>query len=111
MSIGIPPYFLRFLARDVAGSFLFPEKSVFVSRMFTRLQHLFCLTVIFGACSSFAAPQVETSRLERTNLLAFHNSKGEVVQGKTISDWKKRRAEILAGAQEIMGPLPGKSKR
>jgi hypothetical protein len=30
---------------------------------------------------------------------------------KTIADWQKRRAMVLAGMQQIMGPLPGAAKR
>ncbi len=53
----------------------------------------------------------ETSpRLSRTNLLEFHRD-GKVVQGSSIRDWKKRRAEIVESMQRIMGPLPGKQKR
>jgi hypothetical protein len=49
-------------------------------------------------------------RLERTNLLAYHNHKGEVVPVKSKSDWNKRRMEVLQAMQEVMGPLPGKEK-
>jgi len=52
-----------------------------------------------------------TQRLDRTNLLIFHNTKGEIVPVKSKADWLKRRAEILAGMQQVMGPLPGKEKR
>jgi dienelactone hydrolase len=41
----------------------------------------------------------------------FHNATGAVLPVKSVSDWKKRRAEILRGMQEIMGPLPDKEKR
>jgi hypothetical protein len=51
------------------------------------------------------------SRLDRTNLLLFHDSHGKVVQGKTKRDWEKRRAEILRSMQEVMGTPPGKEKR
>src|SRR5581483_3934517 len=47
----------------------------------------------------------------RTNLLTYENKKGQIIPVKTKSDWQKRRAEILAGLQEVMGPLPGKNKR
>ncbi len=50
-------------------------------------------------------------RLPRTNLLVFHDKRGEVRPVKSKTDWQKRRAEILRGMQEIMGPLPGKAKR
>ena len=54
---------------------------------------------------------VPPSRLDRTNLLLFHDATGNVVQGRTKRDWEKRRAEILHAMQEVMGPLPGKAKR
>jgi dienelactone hydrolase len=50
-------------------------------------------------------------RLNRTNLLLFRNAKGQVLPVKSVTDWKKRRAEILRGMQEIMGPLPRKENR
>ncbi|MBI3850830.1 MAG: alpha/beta hydrolase [Verrucomicrobia bacterium] len=50
-------------------------------------------------------------RLERTNLLIYRNSKGEVLPVKSKADWQKRRATIVAAMQEVMGPLPDKEKR
>src|SRR5262245_4140593 len=52
-----------------------------------------------------------TSRLPRTNLLVYHNREGKTAPVKSKADWQKRRAEILKGMEEIMGPLPGKEKR
>jgi dienelactone hydrolase len=49
-------------------------------------------------------------RLDRTNLFSYHRD-GKIVQGKTKSDWNKRRGEVIAAMQEVMGPLPGKEKR
>ena len=56
-------------------------------------------------------PSQTHSRLPRTNLLVFHDRKGEVAAVRTRADWQKRRAEVLRGMEEIMGPLPGKEKR
>jgi hypothetical protein len=53
----------------------------------------------------------ETSRLPRTNLLVYHSAKGQTLPVKRVSDWLKRRAEILRGCEQVMGPLPGKEKR
>ena len=50
-------------------------------------------------------------RLDRQNLLEFRNNEGAVVPVRSVRDWQVRRAEILAGAQAVMGPLPGPSKR
>lgn len=58
-----------------------------------------------------AAEANPPTRLPRTNLLAYHNAQGEVAAGKSRSDWQKRRREILAAMQEIMGPLPGREER
>jgi len=57
------------------------------------------------------AEQTGTPRLDRTNLLEYHDAKGAVRPVKSAADWQKRRAEILKGMQEVMGPLPGKEKR
>jgi pimeloyl-ACP methyl ester carboxylesterase len=42
----------------------------------------------------------------------LYHRRGEQVRGaKSKADWLKRRREIMAGMQEIMGPLPGKEKQ
>ena len=50
-------------------------------------------------------------RLHRANLLLHHTAEGKVAPVKTLADWQQRRAEILAGMQHVMGPLPGAEKR
>lgn len=50
-------------------------------------------------------------RLDRENLLQFRTPNGSVAPVKTAADWQKRRAEVLAGMQSVMGPLPGAEKR
>jgi dienelactone hydrolase len=52
-----------------------------------------------------------SSRLPRTNLLVFHGKHGEVRPVRSKADWQKRRAEILRGMQEIVGPLPAELRR
>jgi len=73
------------------------------------------LAATFLAAISLNAVAVEAPqthpRLERTNLLIYRNSKGEVVPVRSKAAWQKRRAAVLAGMQEVMGPLPGKEKR
>ncbi len=68
----------------------------------------FCFTA-FGQTTS--ATNNSSTRLDRTRLLLFHDTEGNVVEGKTKRDWQKRRTEVLAGMQKVMGPLPGKEKR
>jgi len=57
-----------------------------------------------------AAQSSQPARLDRNNLLVYRNAHGEVAPVKTVADWQKRRAAILAAMQEVMGPLPGKGK-
>ena len=51
------------------------------------------------------------SRLPRTNLLVFYDRTGAIVAVKSKADWQQRRAEILRGMTDVMGPLPGREKR
>ena len=67
---------------------------------------LLALITLFFAFSIRAA-----ERLDRENLLQFHTAAGKVAAVKSTTDWQKRRAEILAGMQSVMGPLPGAEKR
>ena len=50
-------------------------------------------------------------RLERDNLLQYRVGSEGVAPVRTPADWQRRRAEILAGMQRVMGPLPGAAKR
>lgn len=70
---------------------------------------LFVLTLCALAWPVFAAEPV--TRLDRENLLEFRDDKGQVAPVRSLSDWHRRRAEILAGMQQVMGPLPGPEKR
>src|SRR5438045_1291046 len=73
----------------------------------TRLLLLLLTLIVFGVSrSSFAA-----ERLDRENLLTFHATPNQVSPVKSVADWQKRRAEIVAGMQTVMGPLPGAEKR
>ncbi|MBI5775620.1 MAG: alpha/beta hydrolase [Verrucomicrobia bacterium] len=60
---------------------------------------------------SVEPPAKPTARLDRNNLLLYHDASGAVKPVKAVADWQKRRAEILRGMQEVMGPLPGAEKR
>jgi len=52
-----------------------------------------------------------TGRLPREKLLLFRDANQGIKPVKSIADWEKRRAEIVAGAESIMGRLPGAEKR
>jgi hypothetical protein len=52
-----------------------------------------------------------TPRLPRDNLLVYRGEGQEPRPVRTIEDWTRRRAEVLAGMQAVMGRLPGEEKR
>jgi len=52
-----------------------------------------------------------SGRLERDKLLVFRDAQGRVGKVQSLADWQLRRAEILDGMQQIMGALPGPSRR
>jgi len=51
------------------------------------------------------------SRLKAEDLLLAPDPTGQVSRALTVQEWQLRRAEILAGMQKVMGPLPGTAKR
>lgn len=67
--------------------------------------------LLLQATSFVRAADNSPPRLSRTNLLSYRNAAGDVVPIKSAADWPKRRAAILAGMQQVMGPLPGSEKR
>lgn len=71
------------------------------------------VSTVFAAVSLIlaAAPTTHAERLDRNNLLAFRNERQEIAPVRSIADWQRRRAEIIAGMQEVMGPFPGATKR
>ncbi len=63
-------------------------------------------------CVGLVLPAAEPGpkRLDRENLLIYRDAAGRVRPVKSIADWQKRRAMILAGMQQVMGRLPGADK-
>jgi hypothetical protein len=51
------------------------------------------------------------SRLPRDNLLIYRGKDNNPWAVTSTKDWQQRRSEILAGAQQVMGRLPGREKR
>jgi dienelactone hydrolase len=50
-------------------------------------------------------------RLPRDNLLLYRGDDGEPKAVQSVADWSRRRAEIVAGMEAVMGHLPGPEKR
>ena len=65
----------------------------------------------FFLAAGIAVASDAAERLPRENLLAYRGSGGKIEQGSTVADWQKRRRQVLAGMQSVMGRLPGKEKR
>ena len=63
------------------------------------------LTTLPGVVSADAPKYPDHKRL-----LYYLDADGREQPVKTAEDWAKRRAHILAGMQEVMGPLPDRSK-
>ena len=71
-----------------------------------------CMALFSIAKTLYGAEVIDPpSRLPRTNILVYHNRKADVVRVRSKADWLKRRAEIVAAMQAIMGPLPAVEKR
>jgi dienelactone hydrolase len=56
-------------------------------------------------------PAADAPRLDRDDLKLYRDAMGATQRVETLEHWQKRRAEILRGAQAIMGPLHGAEKR
>ncbi|HWQ92647.1 MAG TPA: alpha/beta hydrolase [Clostridia bacterium] len=74
------------------------------------LRWITLVSLALGAPVS-AAPSQTPNRLPREDLLLYHARHGEVMRAKTKAGWLKRREEVLAGMQQVMGPLPGIDRR
>jgi dienelactone hydrolase len=61
------------------------------------------------ACSAVLSHAQD--RLDRENLLLYHDQHGSIQRATNTRHWLLRRAEILKGMQSIMGPLPGADKQ
>jgi dienelactone hydrolase len=76
----------------------------------TSLRRLFLLAATLAAWDPARAAD-PASRLDRRNLLECRDDSGAIVPVRTPADWRRRRAEIVAGMEAVMGPLPGPERR
>lgn len=70
-----------------------------------------CIGLALGllcACLLRADPPVYP---DRSKLIVWRDEQGKVYPVLTPADWEKRRAHILAGMQQAMGPLPDTSRK
>lgn len=72
----------------------------------------FAATILAASTLSQAAHSAAPApRLPRGNLLVYRGQNDETMPVRGTSDWLKRRAEIVAGMESVMGRLPGDEKR
>lgn len=57
------------------------------------------------------AAAIAGPRLDRERLLTYRDAAGGEAEVRSTADWQRRRAEIVAGMEAVMGPLPGAGKR
>ena len=69
---------------------------------------LIAAAVAFGCARALAEEPV---RLDRNVLLQFRDTRGQVQPVNTPADWQQRRAEIVRGMVQVMGPFPREERR
>jgi hypothetical protein len=85
---------------------------MFISRPRSRRAFLTQAAALVAATTGAAASGRQSSapravrRLDRLDLLRYHDADGRVGAVTTPAQWQQRRAEILEGMQAVMGPLP-----
>src|SRR5262249_8937000 len=67
---------------------------------------LFALLITSATFAQNDKSTAPPSYASHTDLSYYVAPGGSQVPIKTVSDWSKRREQILAGMQEVMGPLP-----
>jgi predicted dienelactone hydrolase len=78
------------------------------NRLETRRVSEGLLVVLLIASVSFAENKATSAskNTDHDNLSSFSQSDGSRTPIRTAADWQRRREQILAGMQEVMGPLP-----
>jgi hypothetical protein len=64
----------------------------------------FAMILVFFAWMDSSSTSAQ-DKLDRDQLLFFRTDAGKIEPVKTLADWQKRRASIVATMQSIMGPL------
>ncbi len=67
---------------------------------------LITLSLLAGMLPHLAA---ELSGIDHSQLLVYRGQAGSEHPVKTTADWAKRRQQIVAGMQQVMGPLPSRT--
>ncbi len=68
--------------------------------------HAFSLVLVMGQAGS-AVPFYP----DKQNLMVYRDEHGQEAAVRTVADWERRRAHILASLQLVMGPMPAETRR
>ena len=69
------------------------------------------LPVLLTLAAGVAAAEAPLYPERTTNLLVLRDEAGAAHPIRTTREWRRRREHVLAGMQQVMGPLPGKASR
>jgi dienelactone hydrolase len=80
-----------------------------------RVRHIVWITAMMYASSANGqtAPSSRPAgrHPDHSRLMVYLDTAGKEHPVRTAADWARRRADILAGMQEVMGPFPPESRR
>ena len=79
--------------------------------MSSRCLHQAALLLAVGVPVPALAESPTPPRLPRDHLLLYRGDDGKPRPVNTLDEWARRRAEIVRGAESVMGRLPGAEKR
>lgn len=79
-------------------------------RLFQKSALFFCLCAL---CASVVSALIAEPPFypDKSKLLVYREAGGKEQPVATPADWARRRADILANMQEVMGPLPDASRK
>lgn len=96
---------LIFLVKQANGVFMKIMKRTWIKRLLASLLPAVCLL-----WASTAARAQASFYADKQDLLRYRDARGDMHPVKTAEQWQIRRKHILAGMEEVMGPLPSGPK-
>ncbi|MEZ6129514.1 MAG: acetylxylan esterase [Planctomycetaceae bacterium] len=77
------------------------------------MKSLALLFTILFCCGTVDVPAAlaQSTRLDRYQLLQYRAADGSIQPVTNSEQWKQRRAEIIQGMVQVMGPFPGPERR
>lgn len=69
------------------------------------------LVIGLAADAGAAAPETARFYRDKYNLMVYLDDDGALQPVKTIADWERRRRDVLANMEAVMGPLPEASRK